>query len=125
MPEAGADGQVLGERQILQQGRPQLDELFADADAVVDRCLRATQARQLAAVEGRIGYVGYRLLAVLESDVDTDAVMRGRQLDAVLAELASDVTVDRAQAVVAGRGSEQIQVLELILRYTPVLEDVP
>src|SRR5882762_2248544 len=125
MAETAANHQILGEGQVLQQGRPDLDELLVYAYGGVERLLRAAGSGQLTAVGGVIRLVEHGLVAVLDAEVDAKPITRRRQLEAVSAELARDIGVKGAQGVVTARGSGQIQVLDLVRRHTAFGKDIP
>src|SRR5204862_1512488 len=125
MAVTAANHQIPGEGQVLQQGRPDLDELLVYAYGGVERLLRTAGSGQLTAVGGVIGLVEHVLVAVLVAEVDAEPVMRRRQPEAVFAEVAGDIRVHGAQGVVTARGSGQIEVVDLVLCHTALGKDIP
>src|SRR5689334_16480024 len=61
---------------------------------------------------------------MLPANIDPDTVACGRQSHAVMAKVTRDFGVQRPHGVVAGARAGDIEVLELLWRHTPVLEDV-
>ena len=54
------------------------------------------------------------IIAVLEADVHRHALVRERRGDAVVAELAGDIGMQRAQGRGSLRGAQLVQVVELL-----------
>src|SRR5215469_17331495 len=61
---------------------------------------------------------------MLPAHVDRHTAVRGRQGEAVMAQVTGDLSVQGAQGVVAGAGAGKVQILQLLWRDTAVPPDV-
>ena len=120
MTERGIEHQVFGEGRVLHERRTQLRPLLSDRVTVINGDRGAAEARQLAAKLSGIGIEHLLLVAMLGTEVDGDAVIRGRQTQAVLAEFAGDFTVVGAHAVAARTRAREVQVVQLGLRHAAI-----
>ena len=124
MAVAGIEQQLLGARPILNERRAQFDEFLRDREAGIDRRYCAAEARQKLALLGGIRLQHLVIVAMFEADVHADALARKRRGDAILAELAGRIGMQRAQSRGSRRGAEQVQIVESGLRDAAVAEDI-
>ena len=78
---------------VLDDRHLRFAEELDDPEAAVDRKRRSALAGEVAGLERLVRIEDQLLLAIFGADVDADAVLRPRELDAIFAERAGEVGV--------------------------------
>ena len=109
---------------LLDDRDADLGEGLADVIFAADREYRPTPAGEVVGLEGDIGPEVQRLLAVLDTDSETDAAVRPRELNAPFAEIAGQ---RRAGHGLVDQGALEAGRLEKVERldHGPGPEDIP